>query len=319
MKNWITKLTLATVMLWFPFSLQADLLNDYRNSSPSRMLDTAKEYNPEETSYFATEGKDLNKAVQWYEKAANAGSVEAANWLGRFYFEKKNYPKAMYWLEEKRGKYYASWWGYHDRYIIAEMYRRGLGVPQDYARAIEIYEEDNDPRAIFVEAEQRGRKVDLKTLEAEAKAGNVEAAELLAIWHDCYGRDNGYSHGEDGGCVPNPTRRGGGNKNYREAFGSYVRLNELTQKDGKYDPKILYALAKNVPSSQATSFGYFKLAANEGHPWALYYTAHYLAYGFGTIKNEEEALKYAKLACNAGVDRGCRLANKIIAGTLYSP
>ncbi|EJP30479.1 Sel1 repeat protein [Haemophilus sputorum HK 2154] len=263
------------------------------------MLLKAKSFDPDNSGY-SFEAKDINKAIEWYKKAANAGNKEAINWLGKYYFNNKNYSKALYWLEEKGGRNYHAWNVPNYSYMVAEMYRKGLGVPQNYERAIEIYEENEDKRADFLRAEQQGQKIDLDTLQKVAELGDLNAMKLLAILYDCYGGGSGYPY-LNGACYKDSDKD---KQNARKAAQWYKKIVEQTN-----DPEAMFLVATNE-SSQAKRFQWFKKSAEQGYSWALYMVAYSYYYEVGTVGDGDSVKKYAKLSCEEGIDYGCLLYNK---------
>lgn len=85
------------------------------------------------------EKRDYAKAMEWFMKAANNGNSYAQNNIGVLYQNgwgvKQDYVKAMEWYEKAANN------GNSDaQNTIGYMYYNGLGVKQDYAKAMEWYE-----------------------------------------------------------------------------------------------------------------------------------------------------------------------------------
>lgn len=102
--------------------------------------------------YYTGEGveKDVNKEIEWYTKAAEAGDDLAMRNLGATYYfgegVPKDYDKAFYWFtkSDKAGDIVA-------RYYVGECYEYGRGVDKNTKKAEAIYRElwneHNDERA----------------------------------------------------------------------------------------------------------------------------------------------------------------------------
>ncbi|MDE7347337.1 MAG: SEL1-like repeat protein [Muribaculaceae bacterium] len=85
--------------------------------------------------------KNMDKAMEWYTKAAEAGDEVAMDNLGIIYYYgndgvQKNYDKAFYWFSKaaKTGLLRA-------KYKVGECYEYGRGVEKNKAKAREIYRE----------------------------------------------------------------------------------------------------------------------------------------------------------------------------------
>ena len=91
--------------------------------------------------YYGKNGvpKDYEKALFWYEKAANKGNAKAQCMLGNIYElgygVKKNDAKAVEWYNKaaEQGNVYA-------QCRLGYMYEMGLGVLKDYYKALELYQ-----------------------------------------------------------------------------------------------------------------------------------------------------------------------------------
>ena len=79
--------------------------------------------------------RDLTKAAEWYQKAADAGQTSAQSRLGIMYFEGRgvpqDYDKALKLLQAAARDNVPS-----AQYQMANMYELGTGVPQDLEKAI---------------------------------------------------------------------------------------------------------------------------------------------------------------------------------------
>ena len=82
--------------------------------------------------------QDYSKALEWYNKAANAGNSAAMNNIGYMYeFSEgveQDYTKALEWFKKA-----ANAGNTAAMYNIGYMYRDGEGVEQDYTKALEWY------------------------------------------------------------------------------------------------------------------------------------------------------------------------------------
>ena len=76
------------------------------------------------------EENNVQKAKYWYEKAANQGHDGAQCVLGVIYSEERNMQKAIYWLEKagNHGNEYAI-------DLLVDIYKTGDGIPKDLQKA----------------------------------------------------------------------------------------------------------------------------------------------------------------------------------------
>ncbi len=79
--------------------------------------------------------QDYAKALFWYDKAANKGSIEAQNWLGWLHEYglgvQQNCAKAVFWYRKAADDGHAQ-----AQSNLGCLYRSGLGVRQNYAEAL---------------------------------------------------------------------------------------------------------------------------------------------------------------------------------------
>lgn len=114
-----------------------DDLYDYIQSQPDSVF---KQFNLGNCYYYGYGvSKDYEKAVYWYEKAANQGYATAQNNIG-YCYETGNgviqdYEKAVYWYEKAAIQDHASAQSH-----LAGCYYDGKGVPKNYEKAIYWYE-----------------------------------------------------------------------------------------------------------------------------------------------------------------------------------
>lgn len=82
--------------------------------------------------------KDVQKAFDWYQKAANQGDYKAAYKVGLFYYEgtaiKRDYDRAFSWFSQSADKEYV-----RAQYYLGEMYEHGHGAPKDSDTALKWY------------------------------------------------------------------------------------------------------------------------------------------------------------------------------------
>ncbi len=129
--------------------------------------------------------KDLEKAMEYFERAAQKGHVKAAFNLGHISFERGEYDKARKWFERA-----AEAKDPKSMLYLGEIHYQGLGVPQDYGKALYWYTKASEagyPQAQYslgmMFFEGKGVKRDYqqaaKLFEKAAEQEHAEAAYML--------------------------------------------------------------------------------------------------------------------------------------------
>lgn len=257
---------------------------------------------------------DIPRFEEEAEKFGCEGN-EAKVSLWRHYIEVKDYEKALYWLEVKGGQkvYRCSSSGGDYRSVTAELYHKGLGTKKDLDKAIWLYEQigyDNpmaDFIVDFIRAEKQGMTIE--KLKKEAERNNPEAMALLATWYIVYDENDFYLLRE--GYYFSQERLARDDRG-RKALTLLQKAEEETK-----NPKFQYLIGLLTHAlfrdhSSATRVMWYKKAADQGYPPAQQNMADAYRLGQGTIEDKELALKYAKSACENGVNRGCEIYNDII-------
>lgn len=325
MKNWMKYFILVGIMCVTQFAqsktykLPPIYSNRVAMGDQFAMVDIAAKFDPDfdDNSYFnrdrfrnwtiENQPKDINIAIEWYEKAARLGNDEAKQSLGRLYFKQKDYKNALYWLETEGGKKAMSLpdltsGRMFDPYgAVGWMYQRGLGTIKNYAKAIENYEEipdRSDDRIYFLKAAEQGRLVSLDELKKRTEQGDIDAMRLLAILYRYYAfLDNQGFENKDMEFL-------------KKARYWYKKIEEKTQ-----DPEVQYFIAMTIPYEEEKSavekFQWLKKSADNGYPYAQLEVGRAFSLGVGTIRDKEQAKKYGKLACESGLARGCYFYNKL--------
>ena len=137
--------------------------------------------------YYQDKLKDNDKAMYWYERAAEKGNNDAMYELGERYLNgkgvSKNTEKAFYWMEKSAEQYL-----YGAMYDTAEMYRKGIGTTKNNEKAYFWYKKAingswSERKVIigkfFLELNKYEEALDLLKTAANTEENNQEAMELL--------------------------------------------------------------------------------------------------------------------------------------------
>jgi TIR domain/Sel1 repeat len=120
----------------------------WRPGSPVTPEDVSAMKDQGDRYYFGVNAsKDSAKAREWYEKAADKGSVDAMVSLGVLYADgqgvAQDYAKAREWYQKAVGKGSAD-----AMYKLGNLYDDGHGVAQDFAKAREWYQKAADKGSV---------------------------------------------------------------------------------------------------------------------------------------------------------------------------
>ena len=86
--------------------------------------------------------KDINEAIKWYTKSAEAGFTYGMTCLGDVYYNgtqgaEKDYDKAFYWYSKAaKGN---DRYGRYGRWMTAECYEYGRGTDKNLKKAKDMY------------------------------------------------------------------------------------------------------------------------------------------------------------------------------------
>lgn len=130
MRNKILSLVAAICMT---MGMKAQVTTVDASSSPEQVKAEAEANYQKGNAFWKS--KETDKALAYYEKAANAGHAGAQHIMGLLYIEGKvfmqDYDKAVEWLEK------AAIQGHKEaQFKLASMYHQGLGVEKDPQKAV---------------------------------------------------------------------------------------------------------------------------------------------------------------------------------------
>ena len=212
--------------------------------------------------YESGEGvtKDMQKAVEWYTKAAEwymkaaeQGDAEAQYGLGWCYYYGKgvpqNHTEAVKWYTKAAKQGHAS-----AQYCLGICYYNGKGVPQNHTEAVKWYTK-------------------------AAEQGHASAQNNLGYR---------YYNGE------------GVTQNYTEAVKWYTRAAKQGNAYAQCELGTCYYYGKGVAQNYSQAFEWYTKAANQGDAVAQYNVGICCQYGYGTTQNTAKAIEWYTKAANQG-------------------
>lgn len=268
--------------------------------------------------------KDLNKSVEFSQKAANQGHIEANYMLGVIYsFNKKNYEKAIEYFEKsslskfqfklgdiyfqkkdfKKAFYYfqlaAEKGSRVALYNLADCYRCGKGVEKNEKKAIKLYKMINTPNSLFYIGfiyefrwtPEDDKKAFVYYLKA-AKLGHIRAQYKIAknymkVKNNVYRNRNFYHQYASICYIDDEIKK----KKYYDELVSSDKYKHKYDEFKCAQQKIIYS--KNNVKNLQKAIKYFTMAAEKGDIYSqLELVTIYRLYE----RNDDLALKYLGMA-----------------------
>ena len=268
--------------------------------------------------YMYAEGlgvyKDYQKALEWYEEAADRGSILAMNIIGKMYWNgvgvRQDFEQAMGWFKEAaaRGNALAM-------ARIGSMYLEGMGVNEDYQQAMDWLERAADAGnanamfcigAMFEEGQGTARNIrDAKYWyneaanrgieEAKRRLGDLENKEDEARKKNNTVREETTTRIIAEGEVPSAIR----DKIQRQE--KTLQNNDVIEREVKL-PKDYFALAENFKKEKdyIKAMEYYRIAADAGDPRAMENIGRIYRFGWGVRQDDQQAMKWYERAFDAG-------------------
>ena len=231
-------------------------------------------------------------ALNWYKKAAQQGSLDAATDIALVYANGKGVPRdpaqAVVWFRRAAEGGDAS-----AQYNLALMYERGEGLPRDYQEAVRWFTAAADqnlvpPLLALAEISIQPPSPTLPTDVNKAVQYYQRAANLgSAVAEVALGTI--YSKGMQGKV------------DYAQAAGWYTKAAEKGEPDGQFAIGVSYALGHGVPVDYAQARRWLAAAADQGQVEAQYDLAIICEQGNGAPPDHEQAAHYYQMAADQGM------------------
>ena len=248
--------------------------------------------------HYENEGQ-IDKALPWYQKAAEQGEVNAQFQLGSIYHEKEDYTQAFYWIVKaaKQGNIDAKW-------VVGLYYKKGLGVKKNLELAFKYLKEA--AKAGYIDAmyeladfyhEGVGTNKNLhKALywcEKVARKGNAEAQLYLALMY----------HLEN---------------EIKDDEAAFYWFQKAADQDNARAMAYLgesYLVGRGCDKNEHKAYKYLQKAAEKNDELGLYGLGTCYEVGTGVKKDLQMAVKYFKmLAEKKDYDAQLKLADLLCQG-----
>lgn len=243
---------------------------------------------------------DYEKAFLYYKKAAEQGQPYALFNLGLMYehaqFVEQNYQKACEYYEKAAQNGLAI-----AQLYLADMYFSGLGVQRDIALACSLYKESLKKRNTFPEGTDIVRILD--TLGAIYRLQDVKEEELSKAEAIAYLKESYQEGGRRSEALISLAI-------IAEKIGLDLKtlqwLKQTCENDME-DPRALFALGVLhefgliFPQDNTQAFNYYQKSAQFGEPWGMHYLAALYFTGKGVEENLSEGFQWTLKAAEAGL------------------
>ena len=250
--------------------------------------------------------QDYRQAVYWYRQAANQGHIEAQHNLGVLYEYgrgvDKSYDMAAYWLAISAAQGYSraltnlEWLANSidnakAQVYLGDMYMNGIGVSQNYSRAVALYNKAATKRDSDALSRLRSLNTSSTASSQPQQTSTVSSSQLEA-W---YNTGNQYLN----------------DKNYSEALSYFRQAANYNYAPAQDKIGWMYQNGWGVPQSYTQAVEWFRKAANQGNIEALASMGLMYYKGWGVPQNYDTALEWYRKAAAQGSDVGRRRINEI--------
>ena len=199
------------------------------------------------SSFYEGKGSYI-EAIKWYEKAADQGYVDAYRSLGfiyTLYGSHHNCAKAIEWYTK------ASELGdKHSMIELAEIYKKGEGVPRDYLKAAEWYRKAAEQGSTI-------GQIELAEMYLEGKGVPQDCAEAVKWFRRAAEQDICYAQGQLGQMYYNGL---GVKQDYVEAAKWFEKASNAWGEEAPYFLGLMYEEGKGVPRDYYKAVEWYKEA-----------------------------------------------------------
>lgn len=249
------------------------------------------------------EEKDIKKAYELMEKAAEAGHTQSAvDMWGQFLDCEEEIEEAIPELSEKKLLHYlkqaADWENDEALYLLGQYYSENddsRNAEKYLKKAMDLGNLDAQVELgslyIFAEKSEKDHKKGISLLKEAAREGDGNALSTLGA---CYLQGNGVR------------------MNRKEA----VKYLKQAIDAGSAEGRVLMIQVSLMDGKQQDAVKYAKMAADLDEPYGQFLLGSFYLMGDGVAKNEKTAVFYLRSAALQGVEEAQDLLNRINLGLL---
>jgi TPR repeat protein len=232
------------------------------------------------------------EALNWYKRAAQQGSLDAATDMALVYANGKGVPRdsaqAVVWFRRA-----AEGGDPSAQYNLALMYERGEGLPRDYQQAVHWFTAAADqnlvpPLLALAEISIQPPSPTLPTDVNKAVQYYQRAASLGSAAAEV-ALGTIYSKGMQGKV------------DYAQAAQWYTKAAQHGEPDGEFALGVSYALGHGVPVDYAQARRWLAAGADQGQVEAQYDLAIICEQGNGAPPDRDQAAHYYQMAADQGM------------------
>lgn len=289
----------------------AALLLKRDDAESLRLLHKAADRNfmaaQEALGIFAEKGIGMApaEAMDWFQKAAQQGSLDAATNIALLYADgvgvEKNQAQALTWFRKAADGGEAA-----AQYNLALMYARGEGVPKDYRESVRWLTAAADKNVVPA-------MLDLAAFDLHPPDGSQADVDSAIRY---------YQKADELGSERAPAILGNiyatgaaGKPDYEQAVKWYRKAADLGQREGQYGLGIRYAMGQGVPIDLTEARRLFTASADQGLPQAQYNLATMYEEGKGGPADAMLAARYYQMAADQGMAKAQFRLGRLLAGT----
>ncbi len=269
--------------------------------------------------------KDYTKSMEWYQKAADAGNINAKAALGLFYRMglgvEANYVKAKEFFEQAAAA------GSNDAmFFLGDLYYTGAGVDKNYKMAYEWYKkaaDKNQKVAMYVIADmflkgtgiEKDYKKAYEWYQKSAVLGYTKAMISIGILYT-----NGTAVEQDDTLafswfqkaskmgdldatvlLGNMYENGKGTElDYKKAFECYQKGADGENQRGKWCLANAYFAGHGVKKDYRKAYNIFRQMADAGDAQAMCSAGYCIYHGFGIETDKNKAMEWLQKSANLG-------------------
>ena len=231
------------------------------------------------------------EALDWYRKAAQQGSLDAATNIALMYADGRGIPRdpaqAVTWFRRA-----AEGGDGAAQYNLALMFARGTGVPQDNRESIRWLSAAADQGVVPA-------ILDLANVYMHPPdSGAPDVSRAIRYYEKAADLSNGLAQAILGNLFANGVQ---GKADYELSVKWYRKAAEQGQPDGQFGLGVRYALGQGVPADLVEARRLFTAAADQGHQGAQFDLGNLYEDGSGTPADRSLAAHYYQLAAEQGM------------------